>query len=139
MNNLREWILPAMATFVFWGLWGFLPKVVVRYIDSRSAVIYEVVGGILLALVLLSTLGFRPMVHPGGIVLAMVTGIVGFLGSYTFFMAAVKGPISLVVSLTALYPTLSILLAMVVLNETITLKQGIGIILALVAMLLVST
>jgi hypothetical protein len=23
---MREWVVPALGTFIFWGLWGFLPK-----------------------------------------------------------------------------------------------------------------
>ena len=136
---MREWILPAIGTFIFWGVWGFIPKLTTKYIGSKSAVVYEVIGGILVAVILLYTLNFRPESHPRGIVLAMVTGVVGFLGSLTFMIAASKGQISLVVSLTALYPALSIFLAMVILNEPITLKQGMGIFLALIAMLLVAT
>jgi transporter family protein len=136
---MREWILPAIGTFIFWGVWGFIPKLTTKYIDSKSAVVYEVIGGILVAVILLYILNFRPESHPRGIVLAMVTGVVGFLGSLTFLIAASRGQISLVVSLTALYPALSILLAIVILNEPITLKQGMGIFLALIAMLLVAT
>ncbi len=45
---MKEWILPTVATFICWGLWSFIPKITTKYIDPKSAIIYEVVGGIVL-------------------------------------------------------------------------------------------
>ena len=136
---MREWIIPAVGTFVFWGLWGFIPRLTIKYVNPRSAIIYEVIGGILIAIPVLCSLRFRLDTHPWGIILALVTGVVGFLGAITYLVAVSKGQVSVVVSFTALYPALSILLAMTILNEPITLKQGLGILLALIAMILIST
>jgi transporter family protein len=136
---VREWIVPALGTFIFWGLWGFIPKLTTKYVNPMSAIVYEAIGGILIAVLALCLLRFHPDTHSGGIVLAVAAGVVGFLGAITYLIAVSKGQISLVVSFTALYPALSILLAVIVLNEPITLKQGLGILLALIAMLLVAT
>ncbi|MFQ6024174.1 MAG: EamA family transporter [Acidiferrobacterales bacterium] len=136
---MKEWILPAFGAFLVWGLWSFIPKITVRYISARSAVIYEVLGGVIVAAIVLYSLNFRPDVHPKGVALGITTGVLGFLGALFFLFAVSKGPVSLIATLTALYPVISILLAIVVLNETITLKQGVGIILALTAMFLVTT
>ena len=50
---MKEWVLPTIGTFICWGLWSFIPKITTKYIDPKSAVIYEVVGGIFLSLVVL--------------------------------------------------------------------------------------
>lgn len=136
---MKEWILPAFGAFLVWGLWSFIPKITVRYISAKSAVIYEVLGGIIVAVIVLYSVNFRPDVHTKGIALGIITGVLGFLGALFFLFAVSKGPVSLVATLTALYPVISILLAIVILNEPITLKQGVGIIFALVAMVLVTT
>lgn len=136
---MREWILPAMVSFACWGLWGFTAKLATRYISPRSAMVYEVLGGLLVAAIVLYLLNFRLDVHPKGIFLALITGALGIIGALGFLYAVSKGRVSLVVSFTALYPVLGILLAVVILKEPITLKQGVGIILALIAMLLVAT
>ncbi len=136
---MKEWFLPAFATFIFWGLWSFIPKLTTRYISPRSAIVYEAAAGIVVAVVVLYLLGFQPETHPIGITLGLITGLLGFLGALAYLLAVSRGQVSLVVSLTALYPILSILLALVVLHEPITLKQGTGMFLALAAMVLIAT
>lgn len=39
---MRGWLLNLLITLVCFGLWAFLPKVSVKYIDPQSALIYEV-------------------------------------------------------------------------------------------------
>ena len=136
---MKEWVFPALGTFIFWGFWGFIPKLTTKYISPKSAIVYEVVGGFLVAIMVLYSLNFRPEMNPKGFALAITTGVFGFLGALCYLLAVSKGPVSLVVTLTALYPVLSILLAVIILNEPITLKQGVGILLALGAMLLIVT
>ena len=136
---MKEWILPTFGAFILWGLWGFIPKITTRHIDPRSAIVYEVLGGILLALVVACVLNFRIETHPIGILLAISTGVLGFLGALLFLVAVSKGPVTLVATLSALYPVISITLAVFFLNETVTLKQGVGIAFALIAMILVAT
>ena len=136
---MKDWILPTIGVFICWGLWGFFPKITVKYIDPKSAIIYEVLGGILLAFIVAFFSKFQIASHPLGILFALLVGIIGFLGSLFFLYAVSNGPITLVVTLSALYPILSIMLAMIFLNETITIKQGIGILFALIALVMVGT
>ena len=135
---MKEWALPAFGAFFLWGLWAFIPKITVKYISPKSALIYEVLGAILVAAVVLHSLEFRPAMHPTGVALGIATGFLGFLGALCYLFAVSKGPVSLIVVLTALYPVISILLAMFFLHESITLRQGVGIIFALTAMFLVA-
>ena len=136
---MKEWVLPAFGTFIFWGFWGFIPKLTTKYISPKSAIVYEVLGGFLVAIMVMYSMNFRPEMNPKGLALAITTGVFGFLGAFCYLLAVSKGPVSLVVTLTALYPVLSILLAVIIFNEPITLKQGAGILLALGAMLLIAT
>ncbi len=48
-------------------------------------------------------------------------------------------PVALIVTFTALYPILSIVLAWLILGETISLCQGVGIVFGLIAMVLIAT
>jgi len=61
------------------GLVGLHPKITTRYLEPKSAIIYEVVG-MLLAAIALFVLNIRPDIHPKGIVLVITTGMLGFLG-----------------------------------------------------------
>ena len=93
----------------------------------------------LIAIIVLFSLKFKPDIHPKGVLLAITTGILGFAGALCFLYAASKGPISLIAVLSALYPVIAIVLAMIFLNESISIKQGLGIVLGLGAMILVTT
>jgi transporter family protein len=77
--------------------------------------------------------GLRPEVHPKGIALALLTGILGFLGAFCYLMALRHGKVSVIVTMTALYPVISIGLAYAILHEPLSLKEGIGIVLAFIA------
>jgi transporter family protein len=136
---MKEWLLPTFGTIVFWGLWGFIPKITTKYISPKSAIIFETLGGIILGIVILISLKFKPDIHPKGVLLAVLTGLLGFAGALCFLYAALKGPISLVAVLSALSPIITVVLAMFFLNETITIKQGLGIVLGLGAVVLIAT
>ncbi|HEY9696161.1 MAG TPA: EamA family transporter [Trichocoleus sp.] len=135
---MQNWVLPAIAALCLWGFWSFLPKLTTQYLDPQSAIVYEVIGGFILGIVTLASLNFRLAVHPIGIPLAMVTGILGAAGAFFFLKAVTQGPVSLVAALSALYPAVTILLANLLLHETITLRQGVGIGLALLSVILVA-
>jgi transporter family protein len=136
---MKQWLLPTFGAFVLWGLWSFIPKITIKHISPKSAMLFEVLGGIILAIIVLISLNFKPDIHPKGVFLAIVTGILGFAGALCFLYAASKGPISLVAVLSALYPIIAIVLAVFFLNESITIKQGLGIVLGLGAMILIAT
>lgn len=135
---MRDWILPTFGAFVCWGLWSFLPKITTRHIDPQSAIVYEVMGGIVLVAILLTVFKVQPVVNPIGIALAVTTGLIGFTGAFFFLTAMSRGPVTLVATLSALYPIVSILLAVFLLHETVNLKQSIGIFLALISVFLIA-
>ncbi|MDY6857507.1 MAG: EamA family transporter [Thermodesulfobacteriota bacterium] len=80
----------------------------------------------LIVIIALLSLEFKPDILPKGVLLAIKTGILGFAGVLCFLYAASKGPISLIAILSALYPIIAIVLAMIFLNESISIKQGMG-------------
>jgi transporter family protein len=135
MDSTFFWTLLAMVTF---GAWGFFPKLAVNYISPQSALIYQVIGGLLVGIVGLAMLNFKPETHPMGILYALLTGITGVLGTLFYYAAASRGQISIVASLTALYPLITILLAIIFLHETLVLKQVIGLCFAVAAIVLLA-
>ncbi len=69
---------------------------------------------------------------------AVVAGLAGSLG-YVFFVKALeRGEASIVLPLTALYPAVTVVLAFLFLHEKISMHQLIGILLAVVAVVLLS-
>ncbi len=132
------WFPSALLALVLFGFWGFFPKLAVQYIPPRSAVLFQVAGSLAVALCVLPFVGFRPETHPKGALFAALTGIAGVLGTLFYYQAAGRGRISLVVSLTALYPLITILLAAVFLREPLAPRQLLGMAFALVAIFLLA-
>lgn len=135
---MENWLIPAFIALIIYGLWGFFPKLAVTYINPASALIYEVAGAMLVGLVSLFWVGFQPETHPKGILFAVLTGVTGMLGTLFFFAAASRGKISVVVSMTALYPLITLLLAAIFLREPITVKQILGMFCAVAAIVLLT-
>ncbi len=126
----------AIIALLLFGLWGFFPKLAMNYISPGSAIIYEVAGIMVVGLLALALVGFRPEVHPKGILFAVLTGVTGLLGTLFYFYAVRNAKVSVVVSLTALYPLITIFLALIVLREPISLRQLLAIILAMASLVL---
>ena len=130
-----DWLLFAVLAFLFWGFWGFFPKIASQYVGAKSLLIYETLGIILVSIPFFLLLGFKLEFHAVGTTFAVLTGIAAALGSFFFFLALKKGFVSVIAPFTALYPLVTVLLAVLILREPLTIKQGVGIFLALVSVL----
>ena len=135
---MDNWFLSAVFALIIYGFWGFFPKLAVSYISPQSALIYQVVGGLLVGFWALVMVGFKPDTQPIGILFALLTGIAGVLGTLFYYVAASRGSISVVVSITALYPLITICLAFFVLHEPLTVRQLFGMLFAIIAIILFS-
>jgi transporter family protein len=135
---MPAWLPATAVAFLCWGIWAFLPKLTTRYIDPKSAIVYEALGWLVLALAVLGAMAFRPAADGRGVGLALITGTLGAGGALAYLYALRTGPVTLISTLTALYPLLAIALAGLFLGESISLKQGAGIVLGLIAMILIS-
>lgn len=134
-----NWLFASLLALLSFGFWGLFTKLAVTPLDYRSALIYQTLGVLVVGIFTLSTVGFKPMASFKGSSYAILTGAAYSIGCLFYFMAASKGKIVTVVTLTALYPLVTIALAYFLLNESVSIKQCIGIALGLVAILLMST
>jgi len=133
---MKAWLLPASITLICWGIWGFLPKITTRYINPLSASVFEGLASATFALIILFSLNFKPEIHPKGVSLAFMTGLLGMLGALFYLYAMPKGKVSVIATVVALNPVITISLAYFILKEPITLKEGIGMVFAFIAIIL---
>jgi len=133
---MKAWLLPASMTMICWGIWGFIPKVTTRYIQPLSASVFEGLGSAVFGLIILFYLGFKPEIHPKGVSLAFITGLLGMLGALFYLFAMPRGKVSVIATIAALNPVITISLAYFILKEPITMKESVGMVFAVVAIIL---
>jgi len=135
---LKTWILPSVCALVLWGVWGFLPKIATKYIDPKSALVFQAIGSLIVGIGVLIAFKDQIQWQTTGAFWSIVTGVFGMLGSLFFLQAVSRGKVTAIVTMTALYPLISILLALVILKEPFGIKQGLGVACALAALVLFS-
>ena len=124
-----------------WGLWGVFAKYALKFINPVSLIWYETMGAVIIQLFILVFLFYSKYkfdVNPNGIAFAMLTALFGIAGAIIFFFTLSKTKASILVPLTALYPIVTVVIGFILLKEKITLIQGIGILLAVAAGVLLS-
>ena len=136
---MKIWYLYAILTVVTWGLWGVFSKLASNYAKPRQALLFQTVGVIAFALVVLVMENFKIEWHLAGFSWAALGGFFAFIGFLTFFAALEKGSASTVVTLSALYPLVTILISISFLHERLNTRQGVGITLALIASALLAS
>jgi len=139
VKKMNDWFFFSVAALLLWGLWGFFPKLAVNYIDPKSALVYNTIGTVIIGAIVFFLAGFKLEFNTNGITFAILAGAAGALGGLFFLYAVSKGSLPVVVTATALYPIVTIGLAFLILKEPITLKQGLGILFSLIAIMLLSS
>jgi transporter family protein len=135
---LKVWYVYAVLTVVTWGLWGVCSKIAATYAKPRQALLFQTVGIVAFALLVFALEKFKIEWNAAGFGWAALGGFLAFVGFLTFFAALDQGKASTVVTLSALYPLVTILMSIAFLHEKLSMRQGIGIVAALIASVLLA-
>ena len=133
-----NWLVLSIITIITWGFVGFFLKLASNY--SHWTGIYVVSNLAILVVSLLIYVSQKPSISVGspGFNYAMIAGIMMALSAISFYVAIEVGKAIIVIPLTSLYPVVTIVLSYLILHEQISLTKGVGIALALVALVLVA-
>jgi transporter family protein len=133
------WLWFSILVLLSWGTLGIVQKVATNLISAESALVWSVIGFLLLQPILYS--GPSPFHYTSGsLSWALVNGVFNGLGAWTLMAAmAAGGKASLVMPITAMYPLLVVLVAPVIFHESITGLQALGVACALVSVVLISS
>ena len=147
MQRLRRqpaWLGWSLATIVLWGTWGLVSKIASADVDAYVNQLLYTAGLAPLLIFVAWTVRKQSAQEKRegrstGVFWAFLTGILGGVGNIAFFQALVKGgKASVVAPVTALFPMVTVLLALVFLRERLGRTQWIGLALAFVAIYLLS-
>jgi transporter family protein len=142
--RMPAWLLWSVVTILLWGAWGLVSKIASDGVDAYvNQLLYTAGLAPLMVFVAWTVWKRSPREEPAarrkGVFWAFLTGILGGLGNLAFFQALVKGgKASVVAPVTALFPMVTVLLAMLFLKERLGKVQWVGLALAFVAIYLLS-
>lgn len=136
--RMGAWVLPAAGALVLWGCWGLFQKLTTMDMPTKNVYLIGVLSAVMAGLVMMATGGTPDGFTTRGIVYALLACAASAVAALLFLVAVGKGSPSLVITFTALYPLVTILLSYLVLRESISGRQGMGIVLALLSMVLLA-
>ena len=121
---------------LMWGLATFTMKVAGQHLDPMTVVVYNLLGYFLVGAFLLPTASYGfSRYHAMGIAI----GALFVLGNMAFYKLSQTVQVSALVPLTSLYVVIPVLLGILALGEHLTPRKGIGILLAVAAIYLLSS
>jgi transporter family protein len=144
LARFPKWLLWSLGTIVLWGTWGLVSKVASSGVDAYVNQLLYTAGLAPLMIFVAWTVhrrsaGEKREGRRAGVSWAFLTGILGGVGNLFFFQAMVAGgKASVVAPVTALFPMITVLLALTFLHERLGRVQWVGLGLAFVAIYLLS-
>jgi uncharacterized membrane protein len=139
MTTNKLWLIFAIITTVFWGVWGAFIEIPEK--AGFPATLGYTVWALTMvpcAVVALYIVKWELNTDRRSIILGCLIGLTGSGGQLVLFQALRNGPAYIVFPLISLFPILTILLSTVFLKERGTVRQWIGIAVALAAIAFLS-
>lgn len=134
-----KWFWYSALCVISWGGWAFLSKIGSREIPPETMQFLFTIGAIPVCIILLVARGFRLEKSRKGIFYAILNGVLSGLGGLTLFAAYhTNGNTALITASTALYPVITVLLAVTILRERFGVIQIVGLGFATVAIVIFS-
>ncbi|HEY4154679.1 MAG TPA: EamA family transporter [Puia sp.] len=135
----RPWLLFALITTLFWGVWGAFIEIPEK--AGFPATLGYCVWAITMvpcALIALKIIHWKLETDMRSVIYGSIIGLTGAGGQLILFEALRDGPAYIVFPVVSLYPVVTIVLSIVFLKESASRRNWTGIFLALVAIIFLS-
>jgi uncharacterized membrane protein len=134
-STSRPWLLYALLTTVFWGVWGAFAGLPTQH-GFPETMVYVVWALTMIppALYALRRVGWTIQADGRSIYLGSMIGFLGAGGQMLLFHAVHNGPTYLIFPIIALSPVVTIALSMLLLHERVSRLGTVGVVLALIAL-----
>jgi uncharacterized membrane protein len=135
----RPWLIYALITTLFWGVWGALIEIPGRA-GFPPTMVYIVWSLTMIpcALAGLAIVKWKLDYDLKSIKYGLIIGLTGAGGQIVLFQALQNGPAYLVFPIISLSPVVTVLFSVIFLKENTNKRHWAGIILALIAIMLMS-
>ena len=126
----------AILTTVAWGVWSLLIKLATRSLQPEAAMVISYLTAVAVAItyVFAAGIGFSPTLVGSGY--AVLGGFFAGIGAIAFYAALAHGQAAIVTPVSGLYFVVAAILGVVVLGESVQLRQVAGLSFAGVAVVL---
>ncbi len=134
-STARPWLLYALLTTVFWGVWGAFAGLPTQH-GFPETMVYVVWALTMIppALYAMRRAGWTIQADRRSIYLGSMIGFLGAGGQMLLFHAVHNGPAYLIFPIIALSPVVTIVLSMLLLQERVSRLGAVGVVLALIAL-----
>mgnify|MGYP006290914077 CR=1 FL=1 len=134
----KIWLIYAIAAALCWGVWGILAKFISADISPYLNHLMFTVG-MLFTLPIVIPRCRRKDLHLKGVVWGLLAGILAITGNVAVYQSFGTGGLAaVVIPVTNLYPLVTILIAVLVLKERMHWLNGIGILIVIPAIIILS-
>ena len=134
-----RWFWYSILCVLCWGGWALLSKLGSREIPPETMQFLFTVGALPVGIALLMARRFKLEKSKKGIFYAVLNGILSGIGGLTLFAAYhTNGNTALITVATSLYPTITVVLAVLILRERLSATQALGLAFAGAAIVLFS-
>ena len=136
--NTNAWISYSIAAALFWGVWGVVAKLISEDVNPYANHVLFTVGMLFTLPLVLGKIRKEKPIRKG-VIWGIVSGILAVTGNVAVFKAFSSGGLAaIVIPLTNLYPLVTIGIALLVFKEKLNWLNGIGILLAIPAVIMLS-
>lgn len=136
---MSTWYYPSIISLLLYGVWGYWGAQASNFIKPLSISFYSSLGVLIAGIIALILLGFKPEFCAKGSLYGLLNGLANGIGCIFFIIALRNGPPMPVILITSMYPFVTLLLCLFFLKQGISLRQGLGMICAIGALVLLST
>lgn len=127
-----------LLAIIGWGIGSLFYKVANDAMHPVMVSTIVTVVYIVLTPITFMVVKFDRAINSTGVIFSILGGVCMAVGSMGYFFALKKGGAGEITTVTALYPALTLLLSIFFMNEELTWRKGIGILLALVSVFVLS-
>ncbi|MFA9418384.1 EamA family transporter [Natrinema sp. HArc-T2] len=128
----------AVGAMLLYTGWAFLAKVAMGGLPAEQAVVYTYTAGIGVAVTYVTVTGDKLVAAPGSIGIALVAGVFLGGGTIAYYVALGSGSAAIATGISGMYILGTAVLAITVLNESLTRVELAGLGCAVIAVILLS-
>ncbi|WP_255167861.1 EamA family transporter [Natrononativus amylolyticus] len=128
----------AVVAMLSWGVWTVLANEATNTIAPELAMILSYAASVVVAVGYVTLQGDAIVLERTGVSYALLAGVFAGIGAVAFYSGLSYGQVGVVTTVSALYFVVAALLGILVLGDTLALKDAAGIGFAILAVLLLA-